>query len=287
MSYYKILGLEKEPFSTSPQPDFFYLSCSHRSALANILMEIYSKRGLSVLLGEVGTGKTTLSRRVLQQLAPRENIDFYMIMDPCFKTEKLFLTSLIETFKIDIDASKNNILKCKSALKNFLFQKGVEEKKITVLLIDEAQKLDPVSLESLRILLNYETNEYKLLQVVLLGQLELVPILNKAENLIDRISSIQRLRPFTLQETKEMIDFRVGQAGYKKSQPLFPNEAIRQIYRYTGGYPRKIGMFCHKALKLSVMRDKSSVDSEIINEIENREAGLKWQRTEALQKRSC
>ncbi len=286
MSYFTVLGLEREPFSTSPEPDFFYQSYGHRTALANTLIEIYSKRGLSVLLGEVGTGKTTLSRKMLQQMAPRENINFYMIMDPNYNTEKLFLASLIKTFKIDLDSSRKNILDCKTALKEFLFRKGVEENKITVLLVDEAQKLSSTSLEVLRTLLNYETNEFKLLQVVLLGQMELLPILNKAENLIDRVSSIQRLRPFTLQETKEMIEFRIRRAGYNQEKQLFPNSVIREIYKHTGGYPRKIGMLSHKALKMAVMRNKEIVDDEIMAELIDHEVKVKWQRPKILQKRS-
>ncbi len=92
MSYFKVLGFEKEPFSTSPDPDFFYLSKEHESALTNILIELRLKRGLSVILGDVGTGKTTLSRKLIQELKEREDVAFHIILDPSFENEFLFLS---------------------------------------------------------------------------------------------------------------------------------------------------------------------------------------------------
>jgi len=287
MNYYTVLGLDKEPFSTSPEPDFFYQSYSHKTTLTNMLIEIRLRRGLSVVLGDVGTGKTTISRKLFQQTASRDYIEFYMIMDPTYHTEELFLTALIKTFGIGIDTACSNILELKAAIKNYLFQKGVHENKIIVLLIDEAQKLNSLSLEALRMLLNYETNEFKLIQLMLLGQMELLPILNSAKNLMDRISSIQVLRPFNLLETKEMIDFRLRQAGYKKEERLFTDEAVQEIYKYTDGCPRRIGMICHKALKMIVMRGACVAQGDVIRELIDNEVKLIWQRSEILLKSSC
>ena len=101
MSYYKILGFNKEPFSTSPDPDFFYLSREHEAALTNILIELRLKRGLSVVLGDVGTGKTTLSRKLIQDLKEREDFVLHIILDPTFENEYLFLTSLARNFEIN------------------------------------------------------------------------------------------------------------------------------------------------------------------------------------------
>ena len=100
MSYYKVLGLEKEPFSTSPDPAFFYQSDEHKTALTNILIEIRLKRGLSVILGDIGTGKTTLSRKLFQLLASRQDINFFMLLDPTYDSEELFLSALIRLFGI-------------------------------------------------------------------------------------------------------------------------------------------------------------------------------------------
>lgn len=276
MHYYKVLGLEKEPFSTSPDPIFFYQSQGHKAALTNILIDVNLKRGLSVILGDVGTGKTTLSRKLFQMLRSRENIDFYMILDPTYDTEYLFLLSLIKTFSLDVDIAQPTILDLKELMKRFLFCKGVNEKRTVVLLIDEAQKLDSMVLETLRILLNYETNEFKLLQVVLLGQMELLPRLLGTKNFMDRVSLKYKLGPFNEQETKEMIEFRVRQAGYQGSEKLFQDSAFKEIHSYTQGYPRTISMLCHKALKNLVMENRPVVDKELVKELIESEAKIGW-----------
>lgn len=264
MSYYSMMGLEKEPFSTSPDPDFFYESNQHHSALIRLMIEIRLKRGLSLVLGDVGTGKTTLSRKIFQMLKEREDIIFHMILDPTYDSEELFLESLIRTFNIKLNTANPSILDFKEALKDYLFQNGVEQNKTVVLLVDEGQKLNNISLEILRVLLNYETNEFKLLQVILLAQMELLPRIREMENLMDRISLKYVLNPLDEQETKEMIYFRLKAAGFNSQYSLFTEDAIEEIYRYTGGYPRKISMLCHNALKNLVLENKPLVDSNII-----------------------
>lgn len=267
MSYYTVLGLHKEPFSTSPDPNFFYDSKEHHAALMRLLVEIRLKRGLSVILGDVGTGKTTLSRKLFQMLKERDDIIFHMILDPTYDTEEIFLDSLIRTFKIEMPTGSPTILDYKEAIKRYLFQKGVEENKTVVLLVDEAQKLNSLSLEILRVLLNYETNEYKLLQLVLLSQLELLPRLREIKNLWDRINLKYVLNPLDEQETKELIEFRLRASGYHANVPFFTDEAVTQVYQYTQGYPRRISMLCHNALKSLVMESKPVVDAEIIQNL--------------------
>lgn len=286
MSYYRILGLEKEPFSTSPDPNFFYRSQEHKVALTKLLIEIRLRRGLSIILGDVGTGKTTLSRKLFQLLDSRESIEFHMILDPSYDNEFLFLSSLSKLFAIKMDMANPNIIDFKQAIKKFLFQKGVNENKIVVLLIDEIQKINPVSLEALRMLLNYETNEFKLLQLVLLGQIEFFPQLIKTKNFADRVNLKYTLGPFNEQETKEMIRFRIRQAGYRGGEELFREEAFKKIYDYTRGSPRRIAMLCHTALKNLVMKNRPAVDDEIIEEIIESELKLGWQSKDLILKNS-
>lgn len=271
MSYYQILGLEREPFSTSPDPEFFYQSQEHQAALTRLMIELRLRRGLSVILGDVGTGKTTLSRKLFQMLRAREDMIFFMILDPTYETEDVFVESLVRTFQIQMDKPQPSMLDMKDAIKRYLFQKGVQENKTIILLIDEAQKLNQTSLEVLRVLLNYETNEFKLLQLVLLAQLELLPKIREMKNLMDRISMKYIINPLDDAETKEMIDFRIRQAGYRSAMPLFKDEAIVEIYQQTQGYPRRIGMLCHNALKTLVMQNKIVVDRDVVRKVASEE----------------
>jgi len=283
MSYFKVLGFEKEPFSTSPDPEFFYLSKEHEIALTNVLIDLRLKRGLSVILGDVGTGKTTLSRKLIQELKSRDDFIFHIVLDPSFESEELFLVSLLRNFELSITTSAaTTILDLRETLERFLFQKGVTENKTVVLIVDEAQKLSDTSLELLRVFLNYETNEFKLLQLILLGQLELYSRIMNIPNFFDRISFKYTLNPLDFNEAREMIDFRIRQAGYKASIHLFLDDALKEIYEYTRGYPRQITMLCHKALKNLVLRNKFVVDGEIVHELIEEEIKLGWQRKNSL-----
>ncbi len=268
MSYYTVLGLKKEPFSSSPDPEFFYDSYEHRAALMRLLVEIRLRRGLRLILGDVGTGKTTLSRKLFQMLKERPDILFYMIMDPTATSEELFLESLVRAFNIpDTATGQASILDYKESLKKFLFQKGAEENKTVVLVIDEAQKLNPMSLEVLRVLLNYETNEYKLLQLVLFSQMELLPVIKAIKNFFDRIVLKYVLNPLGEQETRDMIEFRLRQAGFNSDLKLFTDDAAGEIYRYSQGYPRRINLICHNALRTLLAEDKTVVDPALVREL--------------------
>ncbi|MCK5451175.1 MAG: AAA family ATPase, partial [Candidatus Omnitrophica bacterium] len=270
---------EKEPFSTSPDPDFFYESREHEKALTNLIIELRLKRGLSVILGDVGTGKTTLSRKLCQILNTRDDILFHMILNPHFKDQKLFLTSLVKNFDIHVSGDDPNELDLMEAIEKFLFTTGIEERKTVVILVDEAQTLKQETMESLRLLLNYETNEHKLIQVILLGQMELHSKIIEMPNFLDRIGFKYTLNPLDLDETRDLIEFRIRQAGYKGRMRLFMEDAIRGIHQYTGGYPRRIGMVCHKALKALVLKNRVVVDRKVINEIIDEEVRQGWSRT--------
>lgn len=291
MSYYKVLGFEKEPFSTSPDPNFFYLSREHESALTNVIVELRLRRGLSVVLGDIGTGKTTLSRKLIQELKGREDFIFQIVLNPSFNEEGAFLMSLARNFEIEnisdaryaTELSTSDIMEM---MESFLFQKGVNEGKIVTLIIDEAQKLDERSLEVLRGLLNYETNEFKLLQLVLLGQLELHSKIMDIPNFFDRISFKYNLNPLDINETKEMIEFRVRQAGYRSRMYLFLDDAIREIYKYSRGYPRQITMLCHRALKNLVLKNKFVVDAALVHEMMDEEIKSGWYRKDLYPQKS-
>ena len=154
------------------------------------------------------------------------------------------------------------------------------------LIVDEAQKLSEDSLEVLRVLLNYETNEFKLLQLILLGQLELYSRIMNIPNFFDRISFKYTLNPLDFSETKDMIEFRIAQAGYKAHMKLFLDEAIRSIHQYSKGYPRRITMLCHRALKELVLKNKVVVDSQLINELIQNDIQSGWHGKDPLLQRN-
>ncbi|MDD5680147.1 MAG: general secretion pathway protein, partial [Candidatus Omnitrophica bacterium] len=180
-------------------------------------------------------------------------------------TEFQFLSSLAKMF--GVAPHLKSTLDYKDAIEKYLFQKGVDENKTIILLIDEGQKLTPTFLELLRTLLNYETNEYKLLQLVILAQMEIMPKVKKIRNFFDRVTLKYIINPLDGDETKDMINFRLKQAGYDGSAELFTDGAVKLIHEHTMGYPRKIAVLCHNALELAVMRDRRIIDEPMILEI--------------------
>ena len=268
MSYFSVLGLTKEPFSNSPDPELFFESIEHKAALFRLLVEIRLRRGLSVILGDVGVGKTTLSRKLFQMFKERSEILLYMILDPTAQTEELFWESLVRTFNLQDQLQPSpSILDYKEVIKKHIYQKGIEENKTIVLVVDEAQKLNAESLEVLRILLNYETNECKLLQLVLFSQMELLPKIKEIKNFYDRIVLKYVINPLDEPETKELINFRLQQSGFNSNLHLFTDDAVAEIQRYSQGYPRKINLICHNALRNLVTSDKTVVDATLIREL--------------------
>lgn len=265
INYFETLGLKREPFSTSPDPNFLFLSPAHQIVLRRLEITLRLKRGLNVIYGDIGTGKTTLSRAMIQSLSSDPMFSFHILLDPHYPSEFQFLGALISTFGIECDG--RSTVSYKMALNEFLFEKGARQGKIPVLIVDEGQELEPFALEVLRVLLNYETNDSKLLQLVLFGQLELVPRVEKMPNFQDRIAFRYVLRPLTAEETREMIKFRLQIAGYNSNTPLFTDDAIEKVHSVTQGYPRKIIMLCHDALETLLIREKKQVDKQFLDEL--------------------
>ena len=265
MSYYGVIGLRAEPFSTSPDPAFFYRSSSHIQALTRLEIGIRLRRGLSIILGEVGTGKTTLARTLLANFPQEDGFSFHMILDPSFESEYQFLLHLARLFGLR-EAFKST-LDCREAIEHHLFQAGVAEGRTTVLIVDEGQKLSTDMLENLRVLLNYETNEYKLLQVVIFAQMELMARIGRMRNFLDRVVLKYIVNPLSEEETADMIRYRLQSAGYAGDHDLFTPEAIRAVHQFTQGYPRQIALLCHNALEELIIQDRTVVDASVIEEL--------------------
>ena len=269
MEYFKILNLIREPFSNSPEPDFFYQSPKHVRCLQKLELAIRLRRGLNVVLGHVGTGKTTLCRHLIAQFAEANQeadaTETHLLMDPAFSTPLEFLTTVAMSFGITGKRKRRAAAdpdltdwQLKENIKDYLFKKGVDEKKIVVLIIDEGQKLPDFGLEILREFLNYETNENKLLQIIIFGQPEFQQILNRLENVADRVNLLYVLQPLNFQETRDMIQFRLAQASEPgHTQALFTRPGMLAIYLATGGYPRKIITLCHQAVLAMIIQNRS------------------------------
>ena len=235
------------------------------------MISVMLRRGLSLILGEVGTGKTTLSRRFMQLIGSEPNIHIQMILNPLFRDEKEFLKEICLRFGVDLGKEDHDATFYYNAIENFLFKKGVAEGKTIVLLIDEAQKLNDGCLEALRGLLNYETNDYKILQVVLVSQAEIVPRLLQIKNFWDRINLKHRLPFLGFEEMQEMVRYRLACAGYTAGPGLFTPGALQAVHRATQGSPRQVTQLCHDCLEQLVMREKSQVDKELVEFLVARE----------------
>ena len=270
VSYFQLLGLEREPFSSSPDPHILFLSAAHRAALYRLRIAIKLQRGLCVVIGDVGTGKTTLSRRLAQLLPQDGPIDVHVILNPYFESDQQFLLALMDVFHVKASDPAPPLRVMLSAIERYLLTRAVDAGRIVTLVIDEAQRLSPSNLEMLRALLNYETHDVKLLQLILMAQPECLPMLQGIRNLWDRISLKHVLHPLDERETGEFIVFRLAQAGFPGA-PLFSKDAIRDIYVATQGYPRRITMLCHDALEQLVMDQQSVVSVELIRGLLGRE----------------
>ena len=259
MDYFQLLNLSKEPFSNSPDPEFFYPSPEHVSCLQKLELAIRLQRGLNVVVGAIGTGKTTLCRHLIREFSADKTLETHLILNPDFNTPMEFLYSLAELFGLTAPVeAENSKWQIEESIKQYLFKKGMEEHKTVILLIDEGQKMLPFCLEILRELLNYETNEHKLLQIVIFAQEEFQQTIAEHPNLADRINAYLVLAPLSFQETRNLLQFRLNQAkdGYKEPR-LFTTPGLWAIYRATKGYPRKIIHLSHRVLLTMIIQNRS------------------------------
>lgn len=265
MAYYEVMGFKQEPFSTAPDPKFFYRSHQHEQALDRLEIAIRLRRGLNLVLGDVGTGKTTLSLILLQQFAGEEDYLFYSILDPVFPSEFQFLSALAEMF--GVQPKLRSTYSYKSAIEDFLFEKGVDESRAVILVIDEGQKLTPSFIETLRVFLNFETNDAKLLQLVIFAQEEFREKIRRRRNFVNRINVKYTINPLSFQETKEMILTRMRIAGLDQKRRVFSDRALDMIADYSSGIPRTANMLCHHALALALMAGDSLIKDDLVQQV--------------------
>lgn len=262
--YEKYFGLSEPPFNITPDPLFLYRSASHQEALAQLSYGIKARKGFVVLTGEVGTGKTTLIRSLLQDLGDNSQtaLIFSVVSNP---TD--LLRYICEEFHLIEPRQRCDGMHDYLALLNeFLLQKYREDANCA-LIIDEAQNLSSEVLESIRLLSNFETAKDKLLQIVLVGQPELAMRLNSQElrQLKQRITLRHELRALNLSECREYVSNRLRIAGGDPA--TFTQAALESVYRYSGGIPRLVNVLGDNALLTSYAMDKKQVDEFVIREV--------------------
>jgi len=241
--YTQFYGLREKPFSLSPDPRYLFLADSHREALAHLLYGIEQGEGFIAITGEVGTGKTTLCRTLLQRIEPGTEVAF--IFNPQLSALELLQAISAE---LDLETGDRTRRELTDQLNRFLLTKREEDHRV-LLIIDEAQNLAPDALEQVRLLSNLETNTAKLIQIILIGQPELDAILAQPSlrQLCQRISVRWRLAPLSTNETRDYIRHRLRIAA-GAPRDLFTELALREIHRRSQGIPRIINLLCDRAL---------------------------------------
>jgi general secretion pathway protein A len=263
--YERHFGLKQRPFSIAPDPRYLFMSERHREALAHLLYGVQGGGGFVLLTGDVGAGKTTVCRCFLGQLPDRCNVAY--IFNPKLTVEEL-LKSVCAEFRIPYRHEGPGVPTVKDyvdALNQFLLRTHAVQQN-NVLIIDEAQNLSADVLEQLRLLTNLETNERKLLQIILIGQPELRAMLARPDmqQLAQRVIARYHLEALTEDETAHYVRHRLAVAGLRQVMP-FDQRVMRRIFRYSNGVPRRINLLCDRALLGAYANGKSIVDSRIVD----------------------
>jgi general secretion pathway protein A len=240
--YNEFYGFSESPFNITPDPRFLFFSRRHQEAFDHLVFGIQERKGFIQLTGEVGAGKTTLCRALLERLG--SHVRTALILNPCLTQTQLLRAILME---LGVKARRDRA-SCLQDLNGFLLEQVAEGHDV-VLIIDEAQDLGLDLLEQVRLLSNLETDQRKLLQIVLVGQPELRDQLSKRRlrQLRQRITVRYHLSSLNLDETEQYIHYRLHIAG-GNSRPAFSRWALRRIHRYAGGVPRLINAVCDKTL---------------------------------------
>lgn len=257
--YLDYYNLKEEPFSITPNPRFLFFSEKHQEAFNHLLFGIHQRKGFIELTGEVGAGKTTVCRKLLEELDPRYQTA--LILNPCLSAPQLLKTIVRE---FGLKPRGIDRVAYLEALNDFVLAE-VNAGHDVVLVIDEAQDLSDELLEQVRLLSNLETDQQKLMQIVLMGQPELRDKLAqpKLRQLRQRITVRYHLEPLTLAETDAYVNHRLNLAG-ANGRPRFDARAIKEVFHYAGGIPRLINAVCDKALLAGFVHQTDAIDHALV-----------------------
>ena len=258
--YSEFFGLNEKPFAITPDPRYLYMSARHTDALAHLLYGISESGGFIQLTGEVGTGKTTLIRSVLEQLPAKA--DIALILSPQLTTLE-FLATIVQELRCPPPAERT-VKAHIDVLNTHLMQAHAEGRRV-VLIVDEAQTLSPELLEQVRLLTNLETSKQKLLQIILIGQPELRELLDRPEmrQIAQRVTGRYHLEPLRKDETRAYVSHRLRVAGTQND--IFTKRAIDALYKHARGIPRLINVIADRALLAAYTKDRRSVDVKLVS----------------------
>ncbi len=254
--YEAFYQLKEPPFGSTPDPRFLYRSQGHREALAYIAYGLFGKKGFLALTGEVGIGKTTVIRAFVHTFHPCLDVAFVLNTNVNFE-EMLYLILL----DLGIDVSDMSKVKMFSKLNSFLIDRFAQHRN-PVIIIDEAQNLAPEVLEELRLLSNLETDQQKLVQIVLVGQPEFAEMLSQRglRQLRQRIPGVLEMKHLQPREVEEYIGFRLRTAGMANGQLKFTPDAQQAIFEYSDGIPRLINMLCDRVLIRGYLERSTTIE---------------------------
>lgn len=260
--YTSFFGLHEEPFSITPNPRYLYMSERHTEALAHLIYGIKDRGGFIQLTGEVGTGKTTLIRSLLQRLP--ENADVALILNPQLSATE-FLAAILEELGVSQPDNPNSLKALTDALNRFLLKNHSNGRR-TILIVDEAQNFAIDVLEQIRLLTNLETTRQKLLQITLIGQPELRSMLARTDlrQLAQRITGRYHLQPLSQADTEEYVRHRLRVAGTTNS--IFPVSTCRELYRLSGGVPRIINVIADRAMLGAYTQDIHEISTRLVRQ---------------------
>ncbi len=269
--YLNFYELRKEPFSLAPDPEFLYLSQQHKDALGAIIYGIRAKQGFVSVVGEVGTGKTTIVRTYLHKAGRDKVLPIFIF------NSRISFAELIETFLREIGIGNEQIegMKTVNEMVMAAHRAMLEQGNTIVLIIDEAQNMPPDTLAKLCILSNFETNKAKLVQIILVGQPELQKklALHELRQLRQRIAFRALITPLTEEDSTNYLHHRVSLVA-KNNKPVFTNRAVKKIVTYSKGVPRVINVLCENSLVAGYGLQKKPVSLKIVKQVIAEHEGL-------------
>jgi len=260
--YLEYWGFKKFPFENVPDPNFMYYSPEHEEALARFLYVVKANKGMVMLTGEIGSGKTTLSRVLIQQLSDIK-FDVALMTNPILEPMD-FLREILYNLGVNFDKDKNLH---KSDYLNMLYEKileNVRNSKATLLIFDEAHLIPNKTFEEIRLLLNFQLNDKFMLTIILLGQPELRSIIKNMKQLDQRVAIRYHLNPLSYNETLRYVVFRFKKAGLTRN--IITRQAVDEIYIHSEGLPRLINNICDMSLMTGFISKARIIDSRIVKE---------------------